>query len=205
MRARRKTSIPELVAEKKDTAEAAFSELSKHLKSAIGDPYNTRQNYLAVLLDRNTKNVELIAQVKVTQWRVVNYAVLMVVAVTGAVQLVRDLIHADWYRIAVAAVAALSIILIYLVARLMMDKIESDLAFYREHSRLNEEMLNLTIGIQRLANHVVSLRKKALGVRHDFERSAEENRGVFTRWLYAIVAGSSVIALLVSQLLIWAS
>ena len=46
MRPRRKTSIPNLIAEAKNTPEAASSELSKHLKAAVGEPYNTRHNYV---------------------------------------------------------------------------------------------------------------------------------------------------------------
>jgi hypothetical protein len=203
MSPRHKTTIPQMVADGKHTAESAFVELGRHLKSAVGDPYNNRQNYLTVIMDRNTKTVDLIAQIKVTQWRVVNYAVLLVIAVTGAVQLVRMLIHTDWYKIALSAFSIVTIALVYIVAKTMMDKIESDLAFCREHTKLNEEMMNLTTGIQLLANRVVSLRKKDLAPKHNFEVSALENRNAFTIWLYAIILGSSVVACLVSQLLIW--
>jgi hypothetical protein len=204
MSARRRVSVPELIAQEDDSPAAAFAALSKHLKSGVGEPYNSRKNHLKVLMDRNTKNVELIAQAKVVQWRLVGYAIVLFIAMTLAVQLVRNLLNDDWYRIAIAAGCFASIAFAYVVAKMMMDKVEVDLALYREHSKLNEEMLNLTIGIPKLASRVVSLRGQALSSKHDFDYSAQENRRSFTLWLYALVAGSATIALAVCQLLIWA-
>jgi glucan phosphoethanolaminetransferase (alkaline phosphatase superfamily) len=204
MSAKRRVSVPELIAQESDSPAAAFAALSKHLKSGVGEPYSTRKNYLKVLMDLNTKNVELIAQAKAVQWRLVSYAVVLVIAVTAAVQLARNLLNDDWYRIAISAGCLVAIAFVYVVARTMLEKVETDLALYREHSKLNEEMLNLTIGIHKLANRVISLRGQALSSKHDFDYSVQESRRTFTLWLHAIVTGSTIIALAVCQLLIWA-
>jgi len=196
-------TVPDMIEASTDTPAAALAILRKHLKSGIGERYESRTNYLKVILDGNSKNVEIIAQAKETQWRVLNYAILLLIAVTGAVQLIRALLPGDIYKAVVGASAAVCIALIYYAARKMIAKISDDLAFYREHRRINEEMLNITVGIQTLANKVVSSRREALTSKHDFSFSAEENRLIFTKWVNHITTGSAVVALIVYELLVW--
>ena len=200
-----KVTVPEIIASAADSPAAALAALRKHLKSGIGERYESRTNYLKVILDRTTKNAELIAQAKDSQWRVVNNAILLFIAVTGAVQLTRTLAPGIVYKAVIGAAAAISIALIYYVARKMMGKIGDDVAFYREHGKLNEEMLNMTVGIQTLANKVVITRNEALSSKHDFFFGAEENRLTFTSWMNRITMGSAIAALAVCELLIWSS
>jgi hypothetical protein len=177
--------------------------LRKHLKSGIGERYESRTNYLTVILDRNTKNVQIIARAKDTQWKVVICALLLFIAIAAAVQLTHRLMAGLVYETIVGAGAAIGVALIWYVARNMMVTIEHDLAFYREHGRLNDEMLNMTVGIQALASKVVSTRREALSSRHDFSSGAEDNRLTFTPWLNGIIGGAAIAALLVCQLIIW--
>ncbi|MGO9308057.1 MAG: hypothetical protein ACLQDL_03425 [Spirochaetia bacterium] len=200
----KKVTVPDMIEAHSETPAAALELLRKHLKSGIGERYESRTNYLAVIMDRNTKNVALIAQLKDTQWRVAYYAILLFAAVTGAVQLVRALVPEDiWWRAIAGAAAAVSLFLVFYASKKMMDKIVDDLALLREHSKLNEEMLNITVGIHILANKVVSSRREALQGRHDFSLSAEENRLIFANGIHAVMTGSFVFALIVCQLLVW--
>jgi hypothetical protein len=123
MSAKRRVSVPELIAQESDSPAAAFAALSKHLKSGVGEPYSTRKNYLKVLMDLNTKNVQLIAQAKEVQWRLVGYAVVLVIAVAAAVQLARSLLNDDWYRIGISAGCLAAITFVYIAVRTMMDKV----------------------------------------------------------------------------------
>ena len=201
----KKVTVPDMIEAHSDTPAAALELLRKHLKSGIGERYESRTNYLRIIMDRNTKNVELIAQVKDTQWKVAYYAILLFAAVTGAVQLIRALLPGDiWWRAIAGAAVAVSIAMVYYAARKMMAKISDDLVFFREHSKLNEEMLNITVGIHALANKVVSSRREALQSKHDFSFSAEENKLIFSDWINGITAGSAIVALIVCELLVWA-
>ncbi len=200
----KKVTVPDMIEAHNDTPAAALELLRKHLKSGIGERYESRTNYLKVIMDRNTKNVEIIAQVKETQWRVAYYAILLFAAVTGAVQLIRASLQEDIWRVIAGAAAALGIALVYYAARKMMARIGNDLAFFREHGKLNEEMLNVTVGIHALANKVVSSRREALQSRHDFSFSFEESRLIFADWINGITAGSAVAALIVCEILVWA-
>jgi hypothetical protein len=85
----------------------------------------------------------------------------------------------------------------------MMAKIWDDLVFLREHGKLNEEMLNITVGIHALANKVVSSRREALQSKHDFSFSSEESRLIFTTWINGVTTGSFILALIVCELLVW--
>ncbi len=200
----KKVTVPDMIEAHGDTPAAALEVLRKHLKSGIGERYESRTNYLKVIMDRNTKNVELVAQVKETQWRVAYYAILLFIAVTGAVQLIRALLPADiWWRAIAGAAAALSLALVFYAGQKMMAKIGGDLALLREHGKLNEEMLNITVGIHLLASRVVSSRREALQSRHDFSLGAEEDRLIFTNWIQGITTGSFLFALIVCELLIW--
>lgn len=201
----KKVTVPEIIEATTDSPAAALAALRKHLKSGIGERYESRTNYLKVILDRNTKNVQIIAQARDTQWRVMIHAILLFIASTGAVQLTRLLMPGIIYKAIVGAAAAIGIALIYYAARRMMGRIRDDIALYREHGKLNEEMLNMTVGIQTLANKVVSSRKDVLSSRHDFTFSTEENQLTFARWMNRVMAGSAIAALLVSELLVWSS
>jgi hypothetical protein len=201
----KKISIPELVEAKKSTPEQAIAFLRKHLKTGTTDTYQTKDNYFNEILDRNEKNAKLISETKATQWKIINYSILMYIAVNGAVQLTRALAGDLEYRIILSAVTALLLVLIYFVARRMMDKTEEDLSFYREHSKINEDMLNMTTGLQRLANEVVSARRPDLAEKHGFAFCAMQNQKIFTTWLYRVLAGSGVMALAVAELLIWST
>jgi hypothetical protein len=200
----KKVTVPDMIEAHSETPAAALELLRKHLKSGIGERYESRTNYLKVVMDRSTKNVELVAQVKETQWRVAYYAILLFAAVTGAVQLMRPLLPGDiWWRAIAGAVAAASLVLVLYAARKMMAKIWDDLVFLREHGKLNEEMLNITVGIHALANKVVSSRREALQSKHDFSFSSEESRLIFTTWINGVTTGSFILALIVCELLVW--
>jgi hypothetical protein len=190
-----KVTVPEIIESAADSPAAALAALRKHLKSGIGERYESRTNYLGVILDRVTKNVEIIARARDSQWRVIHGAILLLVAVTAAVQLMHALVPGIMYRAVVGAAAAVGIALIYATGRNMMEKINGDIAFYREHGKLNEEMLNMTVGIPTLANKVITSRNEALSSRHDTSFSAEESRLTFTRWMNRTMAGAAVAAL----------
>jgi hypothetical protein len=52
--------------------------------------------------------------------------------------------------------AAIGILLVFLAALRMLRTVQSDLALYQETGRLNEEMLNMTVGINALVSKVIS-------------------------------------------------
>jgi hypothetical protein len=159
---------------------------------------------LKVILDIHTKNADLIAQAKDTQWRVQSFAILLFVVVTGAVQLTRALWSGNIYRTVLGAGAAVCVGVIYYAARKIMGRVNDELIFYREYSKINEEMLNITVGIHALANKAVSSRREALSGIRDFAVTPEENRAEFTLWMYRLLAGSAFLAFLVCELLVWA-
>jgi hypothetical protein len=198
-----KVTVPEIIESAADSPAAALAALRKHLKSGIGERYESRTSYLKVILDRATKNVEIIAQAKDTQWRVINVVILLLAAVTAAVQLTHLLWPGIIYRAVVGAAAAVGIALIYYAGRKMMGNINGDIAFYREHGKLNEEMLNMTVGIPTLANKVVMSRNEALSSKHGFFFTAEENRLTFANWMNRIAAGAAIAALAVCEMLVW--
>jgi len=201
---RRVVSIADLLKGRQREPDEALTLLRKHLKAAAGGRYHTTGNYFAEILDRNEKNAQIIAEIKDVQWRITNYCILLYVAVAGAVQLTKGMSR-DWlYYLVSALIAVVSIGLVYYVARRMMDKTVGDLAFYREHSRVNEEMLNMTTGLQQLANELVSRRRPDMRNKHDFSYSADQNSTVFTEWLRRIMIGAGIVALAVTQVLIWA-
>lgn len=202
-RTRKRVTIPELLESSNQSPEQALAALRRHLKSGAGDAFQTKGNFLSEILDRNEKNAEIIAQTKATQWKIRNYAILLYVAVVGAIRLTNALNNTWAYEVALSAVTAVLIVLIYVVARRMMDKTEEDLAFYRAHSRVNEDMLNATTGTQKLANAVVSARNPEFAEKHDFSESAKSNRKVFSIWLYRILLGAGVIAMAVAEAMIW--
>ncbi len=202
-RTKRRVTIQELLESNDKSPEQALAALRRHLKSGTGDAFQTKGNFLSEILDRNEKNAQIIAEAKATQWKIMNYSILLYVAVVGAVRLTNALNNTWLYEGILSVVAALLIALIYLVARRMMDKTEQDLAFYRAHSRVNEDMLNITTGTQKLANDVVSARNPVFAEKHDFSESAESNRRVFTIWLYRILLGAGVIAVAVAEAMIW--
>jgi uncharacterized protein with PQ loop repeat len=201
---RKRVKIPDLLKFKQREPDEALALLRKHLKTAAGGSYHTVGTYFTEILDRNDKNAQVIGQIKDLQWRIVNYCVLLYVAIVGAVQLTKGTFTNLPNCIVAAVVSFVSMVLIYYVARRMMDKTVEDLAFYREHSRVNEEMLSITSGLQLLANEVVSSRRPDLRNKHEFSYSADQNSKVFTNWLGRIMVGAGIVALAVSQVLIWA-
>jgi hypothetical protein len=197
-KSRKITSIPELVEDEKKGPEQAIAALRKHLKSGTGIPYPVKSNYLTEIFARRDANVKRISEAKRTQWRIASFSLLLIVAVTGAVLITRHLAQALAYTVAFSAVAALAIALICWVARKMLDITEADLRFYREHGKLNEEMLNTTLGIDKLAAAVVSARQPEFEDRRSFGNGA-----ALAGWLYGSIVGAAVIAFAVSELLIW--
>ena len=99
----RKITVPEIIASAADSPAAALAALRKHLKSGIGERYESRTSYMRVIMDRSSKNIENIAGARDTQWRIINHAILLLVAVTGAVYLTHSLIPGIIYRIALGA------------------------------------------------------------------------------------------------------
>jgi hypothetical protein len=198
-----KVTVPEIIESAADSPAAALAALRKHLKSGVGERYESRTSYLRVILDRNTKNFEIIAHARDSQWRVINGVILLLAAVTAAVQLTHQLWPGIVFKAVVGAASAAGILLIYSAGRKMMGSINSDIAFYREHGKLNEEMLNMTVGIHALANKVVAARNEALSSRHDVFFTAEENRLTFTSWMNRIMTGTAIAALAVCEMLVW--
>ncbi len=195
--------IPDLLKAKQRDPDEAIALLRKHLKTGTAGSYHTVGMYFTEILDRNEKNAQIIAQIKDMQWRIVNYCILLYVAIVGAVQLTKGIFTNLLNFIVATAVASISTMLIYYVARRMIDKTVEDLAFYREHSKINEEMLSITTGLQLLANEVVSSRHPELRNKHNFSYSADQNSKVFTHWLERIMVGAGIVAVAVSQILIW--
>jgi hypothetical protein len=183
--------------------EQALASMRKYLKSSPGEAYQTKGNILAQIMDRNSKNVTLIAETKLTQWRIVNYSILLFAAIAGSIRLITPLSLLVGYKICLSIGAAVIMTLAFYVARKMMDKVNEDFDLYRQHSKLNEEMLCLTVGMPAVAIAVVSARRPDLAPKHDFSQSAQQNRAVFSDWLDRIIAGSGIVALVVAQLIVW--
>jgi hypothetical protein len=200
-KSRKITTITELVEDEKKGPEQAMAALRKHLKTGTGAPYNQRGNYVAEMLARSAANAASVAQVKATQWRVACGAILLSAAVAAAVQLSRHLLDSLVYRAVLTGVAALAIALVCWAAKKMMDRTAGDLGYYREHAKLNEEMLNLTLGIGKLAAGVVAARRPEMEDRRPYG-GEEDNRSV-TRLLYGLVIGAAVLAAGLSALLAW--
>jgi hypothetical protein len=68
---------------------------------------------------------------------------------------------------------------------------------------LNEEMLGVTLGMQRLVNDVVSSRRPELKIKHDFSANAYHNDKDFTAWLYGVLLGVLILSMAVSAAVIW--
>jgi hypothetical protein len=202
-KSRKMTTIPELVEDEKQGPEHAIAAVRKHLKSGTGDPYTARNNLLAGILDRNRRNEKLVAEAKRTQWRIANLSLLLSVAVTGGVLVSRHLLPAIWYTAALSAAAAVAFVLICWMARRMLDRTVEDLRYYREHARLNEEMLTMTVGIEKLATAVISARQPDFEGRRFFLNAAGRDKAGFAGWLYGMIVGTAVTAFAVSQVLAW--
>ncbi len=203
MPARKKTTVPELIENEKTTSSAVIAALRKQLKSAVGEPYQTKANYLHVVMAIDEKNFSMVSELRTFQWRIVTYTVALYVAIAGAVQLVKGTFVSDLYKACLSGGVAVCIVLIYVAAKNMLDKIEEDWRVCREHRKLNDEMNNMTIGIEVLAKRIVTLRERELRRDQDFTYNAEESRKVLTEWLYRSVFGVGIVALAVCGLLIW--
>ena len=177
--------------------------LRKYLRNEQKDKYKTKVNFFTELIDRNSKNGTIISEIKETQWRITNYSVLLNVAAVGAIQLSKDLNTSLTYKIVLTIIIAIINVLIYFVSFRMMEKTEEDLDFYRQHSRVNEDMLNITTGLQNLANRIVSSRRPDLAPKHDFDESALQNRKIFSKWLFRIILGAGIVSFVISAALLW--
>jgi hypothetical protein len=199
----RKVTLPEIMEAATDSPAAALGILRKHLKSAIGERYESRTNYLNAILDRNTKNLEQIARAEDTQWKTANRALILYIAIVAAVQLTRTLMTGYVSKAVLGTAAAIGILLVFLAALRMLRTVQSDLALYQETGRLNEEMLNMTVGINALASRVISSRREALSGKHELMHRAGESRSIVVRWTQRMTAGCAVAACAVCELLIW--
>ena len=197
-KSRKIVSIPELVEDEKKGPEQALAALRKQLKSATGAPYQLKSSYLTDIFERRDANVKRMSEAKRTQWRIANCSILLAAAVTGAVLVTRHLSSTIAYTASIAAAAAVSMALICWAARKMLDATEEDLRFYGEHARLNEDMLNATLGIDKLAAAVVAARQPAFE-----DRRSSWNGAALAGWLYGMVVAAAVIAFAASELLIW--
>jgi hypothetical protein len=202
-KSRRRVYISELVKADHSEFDEAFTKLRRHLKSGTGSPYQSKPNYLTAIFDLNNNNTKMISEIKFIQWRIINYSILLFIAVIGALQITNALFSTIVFKFIITSCIAISLSLIYFVAIRMMNKTNEDLDFYREHSKLNEEMLDVTLGLPNLINNVVSSRRPEFKAKHDFEISAFDNRMTFTIWLYRILAGSFILSFLVSVSIIW--
>ena len=199
----RKVTVPEIMEAASDSPAAALGNLRKHLKSAIGERYESRTNYLRAILERNTRNLDLAARAEEMQWKTANRALLLFAAVTAAAQLTRALMTGYVYKAVLGAAAGAAILFVFLASRTMLRTIQSDLAMYQETGRLNEEMLNMTLGINALAGKVISSRQEAMSSRHEPAYSAGESKSIFNRWAGRVTVCCAAAACAVCELLIW--
>jgi len=202
-KSKRKVYIKELVEADHSEVDKEFINLRKHLKSGTGSPFQTKPNFLTAIFDRSNKNMAMLSEAKSTQWRILIYSTLLFMAVVAAVKLTDGLLAAMTYKIIISAVAGLSLILLYFAAYAMMSRTGENLDFLNEHARLNEEMLGVTLGMQKLANDVVSSRRPELRIRHDFSAGAHQDEKSFAAWLYGILTGVLVLSMAVSAVVIW--
>jgi hypothetical protein len=105
------------------------------------------------------------------------------------------------YRAALTGVAAVAIALVCWVAKKLMDRTAGDLSYYREQAKVNEEMMNVTLGIGKLASAVVAARRPDMEDRRPY--GEEEDIRSVTGLLYALVVGAGVLAAALSALLAW--
>jgi hypothetical protein len=194
-------TIPDLVEDEKKGPEQAMAALRKHLKTGVGAPYNDRGNFVADVLARCAANAKSIAQAKALQWRIACGAILLSAAVAAAVQLSRHLMDMLAYRTALTAVAVIAIVLVCWAAKKMLDRTTGDLSYYREQAKVNEEMMNVTLGIGKLASAVVAARRPDMEDRRPY--GEEEDIRSVTGLLYAMVVGAGVLAAGLSALLAW--
>jgi hypothetical protein len=198
---RKMKSIPDLVEDEKKGPEQAMAALRKHLKTGVGTPYNDRSNFVADVLARCAANAKSIAHARALQWRIACSAILLSAAVAAAVQLSRHLMDLLAYRAALTGVAAVAIALVCWVAKKLMDRTAGDLSYYREQAKVNEEMMNVTLGIGKLASAVVAARRPDMEDRRPY--GEEEDIRSVTGLLYALVVGAGVLAAALSALLAW--
>jgi len=199
----RKVTVPEIMEAASDSPAAALGILRKHLKSAVGERYESRTNFLQVILERSMQNRDQIARAEEMLWKTANRAFLLFAAATAAVLLTRALMPGYIYKVILGAAAAAAILLAFLASRKMLQTIQSDLALYQETGKLNEEMLNMTIGINALASKVISSRREALSSRHEPMYSAAESRSISVRWTGRAIAGCAAAACAVCEVLVW--
>ncbi len=202
-KSKRKVYIKELVEADHSEVDKEFINLRKHLKSGTGSPFQTKPNFLTAIYDRSNKNMAMISEARSVRWRIFVYATLLFMAVVAAVKLTAGLSTAMTYKVVISAVAGLSLILMYFAAFRLLDRMGENLDFLNEHARLNEEMLGVTLGMQKLANDVVSSRRPGLRIRHDFSAGVHQEEKSFAAWLYGILAGMLALSMAVSAAVIW--
>jgi hypothetical protein len=200
---RRKVYIKELVEDDHSETDHAFINLRKHLKSGTGSPYQAKPNFITAILDRDGKTEAAASENKALQWRIMGLAVALFFAVTAAVALTHSLSATLLFKGILSGCAAVSLALVLVAAIAMLDRTRMDLDFIREHGKLNEEMLNLTLGLQKLVNDTVASRRPEFRIRCDYAGNAYMERKAVIPWLYGICSGSFAFALLVCGALIW--
>ena len=154
------------------------------------------------LSDKMSALAEIVSEVKQVQWRITNYSLLLFAATVGVAKLLGPSVSRTPWQIVVSAVFSFPILLVAVVALGMLAKTERDLGYYREHSKLAEELIDDLTGILEVSNQIVVAEHPEFAQRPDYAHSAQENRKVFTRWFRVTIIVAAAAAIVAGLCLI---
>ncbi len=202
-KAQRKVYIKELVEDDHSQADRAFINLRKHLKAGTGSPFQTKPNYVAAIFELTRKNDKAVSEIKSTQWRILFFTVLLLAAAIAAVRIIPVSQMIELARIIISAGTLVALTLIYLTANMMMYKTNEDLDLHAELAKVQDEMLDVTLGLPKLIGDVVASRRPEYKIRLDFTANSYHGKKSFTVWINRILAGAYILALVIAAGVIW--
>jgi hypothetical protein len=204
------------------------AEEASQLKSAIHSMNEQSQDDLAGLYERLWRRIDesrqqpgqlpllhneimsklqslsgIISEVKGVQWKVTNYAILIMAATIAASQILNYSGVDSFVRLVFSEIALVLVGLLLVISLRMIWKTETDLKYYRAHVVLTEMIQDRICGMLSLTNSIVTEEHPELRRKPDQTSSAQENRTIFTVWFYTLIAASGAITLAIHFYLIW--
>jgi hypothetical protein len=155
------------------------------------------------LLNRGDGLAKIISEIKAVQWKIVNYAVLLFAAIIGIFKIIKLSYNDNCTLVIQITIYLLLICAVIWFSIRMFNKTEKDFEYYREHSRLNEQLLRETTGILYHAIEYIRMKNKNLRDRPDFKKSAIENRDIYSKSFYIIIIVSGILSILLVYYLIF--
>jgi hypothetical protein len=145
------------------------------------------------LLNRKDGLFQIISEIKSVQWKIVNFTVLIFIAIIGLCQLIVLRQNNLIAKSIICFGLCILTYIIYLFSIEMLFKTENDLKLYRGLTELNENLMSEITGIIDNSNEYIKLKLQDTNDRFDFEFSRKENTKYFTKPFLFIVSISGLI------------